>query len=321
MEEPNNFVDIDFDKAFPVSVEEDDDASSVATDATDEHADQAFPDKEFPTFDDLRASVSAFSNVGVSQMGDNSRCLPSPSLPTSWLRRMFLDVQGSIKYSGFLYCKCKQSPSLDCSWRVNYKLMQSGQWAVNRGSSVWTHNHDLALLAGRSCPAPSGLVHLKVVNQLSIEHKAAIISFLDAGLTVKCIRFKFRAKFPGFELRARCCKTVKQGYLKDKYGADRHQMTKFLEQLKRDCNPDYGGVCDMSFYENMEVAEVYFQMPLLRAIGVHFGKFSVIDMSHGMTMYERNTATYNVRFEYTQTSPRLLTFLFLLSILKLHPDS
>lgn len=118
MEEPNSFVDIDFDQAFPVSVEEDDASSVGTTDEMDVHADQAckeFPDKEFPTFDDLRASVSAFSNVGFSQMGDNSRCLPSPSLPTSWLRRMFLDVRGSIKYSGFLYCKCKQSPSFVCA--------------------------------------------------------------------------------------------------------------------------------------------------------------------------------------------------------------
>jgi hypothetical protein len=46
----------------------------------------------------------------------------------------------------------------------------------------------------------------------------------------------------------------------------------------------------------MEIAEVYFQMPLLRAVGAYFGTFSVIDTSHNMSMYERNMATFNVSF-------------------------
>jgi hypothetical protein len=183
---------------------------------------------------------------------------------------------------------------------VNYKLQQDGNWIVCKGTSIWNHDHDLSLLSSTARPAPSGLVHLKLVAQLSVEHKAAIVAFLESGLTVKCIRFKFRAKFPGFELRARCCKSVKQSYLKDKYGTDRHQMSKFLEQLKTHCNPNAGGVCVMTYHENMDVCELYFQMPMLRAVGQYFGKLSVIDMSHGMSMYERNMATFNVCFEYTQ---------------------
>lgn len=161
-------------------------------------------------------------------------------------------------------------------------------------SAVWSHSHEVSMLAP-NVPSVSGLVHLKCVHQLSVEHRQAIISFLEAGLTVKVVRFKFRAKFPGFELRARCCKTVKTGYLKDRYGADRDQMSKFMQQLYHDCNPTAGGVCDITYAENMELGELYFQMPLLRKVGECFGKFSVIDTSHNMSMYERQMATYNVK--------------------------
>jgi hypothetical protein len=55
-----------------------------------------------------------------------------------------------------------------------------------------------------------------------------------------------------------------------------------------------GGVCSITYEESMEIAEMYFQMPLLRKVGEFFGKFSVIDMSHNMSMYERHMGTYNV---------------------------
>jgi hypothetical protein len=289
---------------------EEDDASSIASNDDEPIVAASFPKKSFPNFEDLRASVSSFARLALSQVGDNSRCASKvDSLPTKWLRDMFPTIQGSVKYSGFLYCKCKGARN--CDWKVHYKLQQNGFWVVQE-TSVWEHNHELDMLSG-NVPAASGLVHLKNVSQLAVEHKTAIISFLDAGLTVKVIRFKFRAKFPGYELRARCCKTVKESYLKNKYGTDRHQMSKFMQQLHIDCNPAAGGVCAITYEESMEIAEIYFQMPLLRKVGEYFGKFSVIDMSHNMSMYERNMATFNVMaffqcswvFEYTQTLYRL----------------
>jgi hypothetical protein len=45
----------------------------------------------------------------------------------------------------------------------------------------------------------------------------------------------------------------------------------------------------------MELGELYFQMPILRSTGIFFGRFSVIDMTHNLTMYDRNQATFNVR--------------------------
>jgi hypothetical protein len=270
-----------------------DDESSVASDDVASPALFAeFPDKEFSTFEDLRDAVGAFAGLAPCYIGDNSRRLKCEKLPTQWLRNMFSSSQATVKYSGYLYCRCKES---QCEWKVNYKVQQSGRWAVCKKSSCWTHSHDLSMVS-KNLPAASGLVHLKSVDQLSVEQKNAIISFLDAGLTVKCCRFKFRSKFLGFELRARCCKTVKNAWLKEKYGADRHQMTQFINQVKRDCNPDAGGVFEINLYENMEIAEVYFQMPLLRAVGAYFGTFSVIDTSHNMSMYERNMATFNVSF-------------------------
>ena len=269
----------------------DDDASSIASNDDEPLVAQSFPKKSFSNFEELRASVLSFARLAPSQVADNSRSATKvDSFPTKWLRDMFPNVQGSVKYSGFLYCKCKHGHN--CNWKVHYKLLQNGFWAVQE-HSVWEHNHEMDMLSG-NVPAASGLVHLKNVSQLAVEHKAAIISYLDAGLTVKVIRFKFRAKFPGYELRARCCKTVKEGYLKDRYGADRHQMSLFMQQLQRDCNPAAGGVCAIAYEESMEVAEIYFQMPLLRKVGEYFGKFTVIDMSHNMSMYERHMGTFNV---------------------------
>ncbi len=291
--------------------EDAEDSSSVASDADDVGLDNAqpasFPAKEYVTFEDLRGAVLAFSRLSHGQIGDNSRCSKTvEGLPTKWLKELFPEVRGSVKYSGFFYCTCMQSS--DCEFNVPYKLSQNKSWSV-LPSAVWSHNHDVSML-DPNAPSASGLVHLKTINQLSVEHKQAIISYLDAGLTVKVIRFKFRAKFIGFELRARCCKTVKLAYLRDKYGADRDQMSKFMQQLSHDCNPEVGGVFDISYCENMEIAEIYFQMPLLRKIGEYFGKFSVIDTSHNISMYERQLATFNVRilrftvvgvvFEYTQ---------------------
>lgn len=278
---------------FAAPEDDGDDESSVGSDHNNDVSDSiAFPtDKEFATFEDLRGSVMSFARLSAAQMADNSRCATSVELlPTQWLKKMFPTVQGSVKYSGFLYCRCNHSGS--CEWKVNYKLQQNGSWAV-LPTSLWTHSHELSMLSSNA-PCASGLVHLKHVNQLSVEHKTAIISFLEAGLTVKVIRYKFRLKFPGFELRARCCKSIKTNYLKDKYGADRHQMSKFMQQLKSNCDPMCGGVCDISYYENMEIAELYFQLPLLRKVGEFFGNFSVIDTSHNMSMYERNMATFNV---------------------------
>lgn len=268
-----------------------DDDSSVVSDDDAPFVSESFPSKEFPTFDDLRGSVLSFARLAPAQVADNSRCASKTEyLPTKWMKEMFPSIQGSVKYSGFLYCRCHHAQN--CTWKVHYKLQRNGSWAV-LDTSVWTHNHGLDMLSINS-PAASGLVHLKSVLQLSVEHKRAIISFLEAGLTVKVIRFKFRAKFPGYELRARCCKTLKMSFLKEKYGTDRHQMSKFLQQLQKDCNPAAGGVCSITYEESMEIAEMYFQMPLLRKVGEFFGKFSVIDMSHNMSMYERHMGTYNV---------------------------
>ena len=274
------------------SQEDEDDASSVATDEDRSPVEQvAFPAKEFYSFEDLRCAVSAFSRLAHGQIADNSRCAKKDALPTQWLRSMFPETRGSVKYSGFFYCTC--NPGSDCEFKVPYRLLQNSCWAV-LSSAVWSHSHEISMLAINE-PSVSGLVHLKSVNQLSVEHKQAIISFLEAGLSCKVIRFKFRAKYPGYELRARCCKTVKEGYLKERYGADRDQMSKFMQQLHHDCNPAAGGVCDIIYAENMELGELYFQMPLLRKVGEYFGKFSVIDTSHNMSMYERQMATYNVK--------------------------
>jgi len=137
-------------------------------------------------------------------------------------------------------------------------------------------------------------VHLQTIDQLDQEQKALILQYLEAGLGIKRIRHLFRAKFLRFELRARVCKTVKTKFLARKFGADRHQIDKLLNKLRTECDPAAGGVCSITHFENMEINEIYFQLPLLRAVGQYFGKFSVIDMTHNTTMYARNQATFNV---------------------------
>lgn len=278
---------------FCIPSQDNDDASSVASD--DEPSPPVFPDKEFASFEELRDSVAAFGGLVSSQIGDNSRTASCTSLPTAWLRSMFSNAKGSVRYSGFLYCKCKQQQcdeSVVCTWKVPYRLEQNGRWKTCNCN--WTHNHDASMLSTLTASA-TGLIHLRSVEDLTVQHKTYIISCLDMGISIKSIRFKFRGHFPGYELRARCAKVVKTQYLRDKYGADRHQVTKFLEKLYADCNPQAGGVCEITYHENMELGELYFQMPILRSTGIFFGRFSVIDMTHNLTMYDRNQATFNVR--------------------------
>ena len=278
---------------FCIPSQDNADASSVASD--DEPSPPVFPDKEFASFEELRDSVAAFGGLVSSQIGDNSRTASCTSLPTAWLRSMFSNAKGSVRYSGFLYCKCKQQQcdeSVVCTWKVPYRLEQNGRWKVCNCN--WIHNHDASMLSNLA-PSATGLIHLRSVDDLTVEHKAYIISCLDCGISIKSIRFRFRGHFVGYELRARCAKVVKTQYLKEKYGADRHQITKFLEKLQADCNPQAGGVCEITYHENMELGELYFQMPILRSTGMFFGRFSVIDMTHNLTMYDRNQATFNVR--------------------------
>ena len=275
---------------------EDDDRSSVATDDA-VNVDALFPDKEFATFQDLRTSVEAFVSSSPFKMCDNGRSNPATNLPTRWLKQMFAQAtSGTVKHSGHLYCSHQSAgcdEPLDCTWRVPYRLQKNGTWSVLKDRSCWNHNHDVSISA-RPPPSASGLVHLRTIDQLDQDHKALILQYLEAGLGIKRIRHLFRAKFLGFELRARVCKTMKTQYLTKTFGADRHQIDKLLHKLRTECNPAAGGVCSITHFENMEINEIYFQLPLLRAVGQYFGKFSVIDMTHNTTMYARNQATFNV---------------------------
>ena len=320
--------DVGFDSGPYVIGGEVDDASSVATD--DDAAADAFPNKEFAVLDDLRASVQSFVSHQSFKIGDNPRTRKVKDLQTKWLKAMFEghDPQDSVRYSGFFYCMHKHDEcgqSAQCKWRVPYKLKQNGTWISISDGCCWEHSHDVSASV-RPLPSASGLVHLRSVNELSVEHKATIVQYLDAMLTIKRIRALFRQKFIGFELRARTAKSVKQQYLAQKYGADRHQMDKLLEKLQQDCNPAAGGFFKITHFESLELCELYFQMPLLRAVGQYFGKFSVIDMTHNTTMYQRNLATLNVRpncfmvFAFVHCvsiiNKRIRCLLYLLSVLK-----
>ncbi len=96
-----------------------------------------------------------------------------------------------------------------------YKYTQSPKAAVPKNwrwkktkNCDWAHNHD-ASMSSTNTGSASGLVHLRLVAQLSVEQKSAIMSYLDSGLSIETIRFKFRAKFVGYELRARTAKVIK----------------------------------------------------------------------------------------------------------------
>lgn len=272
-----------------------DDASSVATDDAPD-ADAPFPNKDFASDQELRAAVEAFVASTTFKICDNSRTRSAANLPTKWLKEMFQQTTGTVKYSGHLYCNHKKESCVgggECTWGVPYKLQQNGTWTVLTEGVCWDHNHDVS---PSTCPRPSasGIVHLRSVEDLSMEHKASILSYLETGIGVKRLRARFRAKYEGYELRARVCRTIKTQFLRAKYGADRHQIDLLLKKLQKDCNPAAGGVCTITHHENMEIAELYFQLPLLRAVGQYFGKLSVIDMTHNTNMYERNQATLNV---------------------------
>lgn len=271
--------------------DDDDDASSVEGDLHDSSTAASFYAKTFPTFEELSSSVAAFAGIKHSfTLSDNSRTATVSRLPTDWLRTLFANTGADkrVKYSGYLYCPHK--PSV-CTFKVPYKLNASGNWSVLE-SAVWEHNHDVHPTAP-NLPSLSGIVHLFSVENLSVAHSASIFSYLDAGLSVKMIRRKFREKFPGYEVRARVVKTMKSRFLLQKYGCDRHQINELLKQLQQDCG-GLGGTCHIEHSQSLELEKLFFQLPLLREVGRFFGIFSIIDATHNMTMYERQLATFNV---------------------------
>jgi hypothetical protein len=195
-----------------------------------------------------------------------------------------------VKYSGYLYCPHKGESEV-CSFRVPYKLNAAGNWTVLE-SAVWQHNH-LVRPTARNLPSLSGIVHLFSVDELSVDHTASIFNYIDSGLTTKFVRRKFREKFPGYEVRARVIKTLKERFLREKYGGDRHQINELLQKIQADCG-GLGGTCHIEHSQSLELEKLFFQIPLLREVGKFFGIFSIIDTTHNMTMYERQLATFNV---------------------------
>jgi hypothetical protein len=180
--------------------------------------------KKFPTFQELSSCVAAFAGITHSfTLGDNSRTASVSRLPTEWLRQLFgnTNPDKKVKYSGYLYCPHKSDSGL-CPFKVPYKLNASGNWTVLE-SAVWQHNHDVHPTAP-NLVSLSGITQLFSVEDLSVAHSASILSYLDAGLSVKMIRKKFRGKFPGYEVRARVVKSVKARFLHEKYGGDSHQI-------------------------------------------------------------------------------------------------
>jgi hypothetical protein len=273
--------------------DDDDDDSSIEGDLQNSSTASFSYAKKFPTFQELSSCVAAFAGITHSfTLGDNSRTASVSRLPTEWLRQLFgnTNPDKKVKYSGYLYCPHKSDSGL-CPFKVPYKLNASGNWTVLE-SAVWQHNHDVHPTAP-NLVSLSGITQLFSVEDLSVAHSASILSYLDAGLSVKMIRRKFRGKFPGYEVRARVVKSVKARFLHEKYGGDRHQINELLKKLQEDCG-GVGGTCHIEHSQSLELEKLFFQLPMLREVGKFFGIFSIIDTTHNMTMYERQLATFNV---------------------------
>ena len=294
---------------------DDDDSSVSSFDAGSEQVPTFAFAKTFVTVVDLSSTVAAFASKTHSfTLRDNGRTAKPSSLPTAWLRNLFKDQDPNIpvKFSGFLYCPHSHVDASEskqmCTWKIPYKLDVHGVWHVIESGCCWEHSH--AVNPKPQCVhSASGIVHLIALRDVSVEHRASIVNFLDAGLSIKVLRRKFREKYPGFELRARVAKTIKTQFLLEKYGCDRHQINELLQQLNTECGGP-GGVCHIEHSQSMELERLYFQIPMLREVGRYFGKFSIIDATHNMTMYDRQLGTFNVRqsplsiLNHTNTSIR-----------------
>jgi len=282
-----------------IEEDDDDDASSVDSQTQSLPATYSF-DKTFPTIEDLSSHVAGFAHITHAfTLCKNSRSAKPGQLPTVWLRKLFCnhDPNVPVKHSGFLYCPHTVVGAAEdkqpCSWRIPYKLNVDGCWQVQAQGCVWDHSHAVSPDVQRAQSA-TGITHLKVLADVSVPHRAFCISFFEYGSSVKLLRRKFREKFHGFELRARVAKTIKTQYHKERWGGDRHQINELLQLLSKECG-GMGGVCHIEHSQQLELERVYFQLPMLRAVGQFFGKFSIIDTTHNMTMYDRQLATFNVR--------------------------
>ena len=86
---------------------DDDDASSVATDDAPD-ADAPFLNKDFASAQDLRAAVEAFVSSTQFKMCDNSRTRLAGDLPTKWLKEMFQQTTGTVKYCGYFVLQSQE---------------------------------------------------------------------------------------------------------------------------------------------------------------------------------------------------------------------
>jgi hypothetical protein len=237
----------------------------------------------FETFGELKKYAESIMKCKLSNNKRTSRN------PPKWVKAMNPDAT-SHWFNGTLYCmqalrsehdKFVTWAKTSCTCYARYAMCSgSKKWQLQAHSCV--HNHELSAVVQEGA---SGMVHICDASQLEEEQVSTIGCWLDAMQSTKQIRFHFRAKYPGKDVKRRVVRSLRTLRSKQKNELDEgmDRLIDFLQQFEA-----AGGVGKLQ-YRNLKVVGIQVQHPLIREIARMFGVVTTIDGTHNTTKHEEST--------------------------------
>lgn len=238
----------------------------------------------FETFDELKKYAETLLKCKLS---NNKRTSKNPP---KWVRAANPDA-ASHWFNGTLYCmqalkseeeKFVPWAKTSCTCHARYALCSgSKKWQLQARSSV--HNHALEEAVAQE--GVSGMIHISDAGQLEEDQVRTIGCWLDAKQGTKQIRFHFRAKYPGKDVKRRVVRSLRTQRSKQKNELD-DGMDKLIDFLRQF---DVAGGVGKLQYCNLEVVGIQVQHPMIKEIARVFGVVTTIDGTHNTTKHEKST--------------------------------
>jgi hypothetical protein len=237
----------------------------------------------FETFDELKKYAESIMKCKLSNNKRTSRN------PPKWVKTINPDAT-SHWFNGTLYCMQALKSEHDkfvtwaktsCTCFARYAMCSgSKKWQLKAHSCV--HNHELEVVVQEG---ESGMIHISDASQLEEEQVSTIGCWLDAMQSTKQIRFHFRAKYQGKDVKRRVVRSLRTLRRKQKNEIDEgmDQLIDFLHKFEA-----AGGVGKLQ-YNNLKVVGIQVQHPLIREIAKMFGVVTTIDGTHNTTKHEEST--------------------------------
>lgn len=235
----------------------------------------------FASFDDLKKACEARCGCKLS---NNNRMENTDRAP-KWLKQALPTVSRFL-ISGTLYCHHPFSDDApqqkwartSCTLRIHYSFRKDLRFHVTAANIDHNHVHSSPVSYGTS-----GMRYIKDGAGLSVAECTMIKSWLITRMPTRTVRYNFRKEYPGSDVARRVVRKLRAAVCKVE---DPHAMDRLLQFLKS-CE-ETGGIGKVT-HTNMRVSGIVMQHPLLRKVGLVFGKVSTGDGTHSTSKYEDST--------------------------------